>query len=217
MAVMQIHATRGCDEIICLDISATAEGRGPDLGLIEELAEACFSPIAVGGGVSTVQDARNLLKAGADKIVIGSGHNEVPNLVRDIAGHFGSQSVVVAIDHKDGRYWTRCGTHDTGLSVLDAALGAESCGAGEILLTSIERDGTMCGYDLETIRSIANLLPIQVIAAGGCSGYEDMHRAIQVGADAIAAGAIFQFCDYTPAGAAEYLSNCGVEVRTCRK
>lgn len=210
---VRIHSMRGVDELVLLDIAATAEGRGPDLGLVEELSEVCFMPIAVGGGVRSVADAKALLRAGADKIVVGSGHNEVDDLVYRLSSEFGSQAIVVSIDVRNGTYWTHSGTHDTMLDAVTAAKGAEAVGAGEILLTSIDREGTLSGYDLDLIRAVSQAVSVPVIAAGGCGSYEHMHQAILAGADAVAAGAMFQFTDATPQGAAEYLARQGVEVR----
>ena len=209
----QIHASRGVDELCILDIGATAEGRRPDLNLVEELTATCFSPISVGGGVRSVDDMRALLASGADKVVICTGHNEVDNLVRDISDTFGAQAVVVAIDVKHGKYWTRCATHNTECDAVLAARAVEKLGAGEILLTSVERDGTMQGYDLDLIRAVSQSVNIPVIASGGCSSYDDMHQAVKAGASAVAAGALFQFEDATPREAAHYLHEHNIEVR----
>lgn len=210
----RIHATRQVDELCILDIAATAEQRGPDLGLIEQLADQCFSPLSVGGGIKTVEDVRNLLAAGADKVVLGTAAYRDPYTVFKIAETVGTQAVVVAIDVRGKSVYIECGKTLTRTPPLRFARFAAFGGAGEILLTSIDREGTMAGYDLELIRQIADSVDIPVIANGGCGSYEHMQQAIEAGASAVAAGAFFQFTDATPAGAAEYLHGKGIEVRT---
>ncbi|MHB0965528.1 MAG: imidazole glycerol phosphate synthase subunit HisF [Bellilinea sp.] len=209
----RIYAARGCDEIILLDIGATPEGRGPDLEMVRAWTDDNFCPITVGGGVRSAQDVRRLLNAGADKVSIGAGFNEVEGLLQDIASTFGSQAVSFSLDVRNGTFWTRGGTHDTRLNAVTAARSAEGLGAGEILLTSIDREGTLIGYDLDLIEAVSSAVSIPVIANGGCGSYEHMKQAIDAGADAVAAGAFFQFTEATPKGAAEYLAKCNVEVR----
>lgn len=210
---VRIHQSRGVDELAILDITATAEGRGPDLDLIASLSETCFMPLSVGGGVKSVQSVRGLLNAGADKIILGTAAHENPHLINDIADTVGSQAITVSIDIKAGTVWTHSGTVNTGLDPLTYAALAEKNGAGEILLSSIDRDGTMEGYDLDLIQKISHAVHIPVIASGGCGTYQHMLEAIQAGADAVAAGAMFQFTDQTPKGAAEYLAAHNIEVR----
>lgn len=202
---VRIHQARGVDELVLLDIAATSEGRGPDLKLVEELTKDCFMPIAVGGGVRTVEDVKALLRAGADKVVIRTGGAE---LVRAVAPVVGCQAIVAAVDakptnHGGGMYrWAR-----------NTAKEFQEAGAGEILLTSVMREGTMTGYDLYLIQDVSQAVTIPVIAHGGCGTYKHMLEAIEAGADAVAAGAMFQFTDQTPRGAAEYLQAHGVETR----
>lgn len=207
---VRINAAREVDELVLLDVSATKEGRGPDFDLVRELSEILYAPLAVGGGVRSIEDVRELLKAGADKIVIGTGG---PRLVSEIAAHVGSQAVVAALDVKGGHACVRSGNRET----LQTAVGwARSCadhGAGEILLTSIDREGTMNGYDLDLIRSVSQAVSIPVIAHGGCGSYEHMADALHAGASAVAAGAFFQFTDATPRAAAQALAGYGFEVR----
>lgn len=210
---VRIHQSRGVDELAILDITATAEGRGPDIDLIASLSETCFMPISVGGGIKSVQSVRDLLNAGADKVILGTAAHENPRLIHDIACTVGSQAVTVSIDVKSGTVWTHSGTVDTGLDPLLYAALVEKNGAGEILLSSIDRDGTMEGYDLDLIKRISRAVHIPVIASGGAGTYSDFHKAILAGADAVAGGAIFQFSDATPKGAAEYLASHNVEVR----
>lgn len=209
---VRVHAMRGVDEIMLLDIGATPEGRGPDLSLVEELTDAgVFVPLAVGGGIRTVQDVRDLLKAGADSVVIGEAA-WITDIVRRAADVVGSQAIVVTCDvveKIDDVRGPRC--------TRDAAAGrarwAQEQGAGEILLTPVYREGTMLGYDLELIRSVRDAIRVPLVAHGGCSGYADMAAAIRAGASAVAAGALFQFTDATPLGAAEFLCRDGIEAR----
>ena len=206
---VRIHQARGVDELVILDIAATQEGRGPDLGLVDELTRDCFMPLAVGGGVRTVEDVRALLKAGADKVVIGRGAHSESTLISDCRRTVGAQAVVVAIDVKDGRVRHM----GAGPGPVRWAQWLQDVGAGEVLLTSVEREGRMCGYDLDLIRAVSSAVSIPVIAHGGCGTYEHMREAIEAGADAVAAGAMFLFSDNTPAGAAKYLQEHNIEVR----
>ena len=201
LQAMKIHQARGVDEIIYLDIAATPEGRGPDLKMVELMTRDCFCPITVGGGVRSVSDVQDLLNAGADKVAIKTAAYQNYHLVRDLADKFGSQAIVVAVDYIEAE------------APWPIAMNFEDQGAGEILLTCVDREGTMRGYDLSNVEEVVAYLDIPVIAHGGCSGYEDMCNAIQAGASAVAAGALFQFTDCTPRGAADYLSERGIEVR----
>lgn len=218
----RVHARRGVDELLILDIGATAEGRGPDLKMVEELAAECYIPITVGGGVRSIDDIDALLRAGADKVAICTGAIEVAGLVERASARFGSQAIVVVIEHSDtkpirrARCW-RNGTDWIAVEYPDAVLlavkQAEDAGAGEIVLQSVDRDGTMAGYDLDAIRDAAALVKVPLIASGGCSGYDDMHNALIAGADAVAAGALFAFTDATPKGAVNFLKERGICVR----
>jgi len=210
----KIHQARGVDELIVLDIGATPERRGPDFEFIEKLTSECFMPLTVGGGVRSVEDVRWLLALGADKVAICTAAVANPCLIAECASRFGSQAIVVAIDVSDGRVVTEC--NGRAWYIGPPEKWAQSCeynGAGEILLTSVDRDGTLQGYDLELVRRVSEAVSVPVIAAGGCSGYEDMRLAIEAGASAVAAGALFQFTDATPRGAAEYLAAHGIEAR----
>jgi cyclase len=211
---VRIHNARGVDEICLLDVGATPDGRGPDLSLVEELSEAVFAPLAVGGGVKSLQDVRDLLNAGADKVVIGTAHTGP--LLEQAAEIVGSQAITVAMDVKGGRVHVECGrapVWDSELPLCGYARWLEKRGAGEILLTSIDREGTMEGYDLELIGLVARAVDIPVIAHGGCKDYGDMADAVHAGASAVAAGALFQFTDSTPREAAKVLAGYGIEVR----
>ena len=216
-AAVKVHQLRQVDELMLIDIAATPECRGPDLGLIEELADSCFSPLTVGGGVRSIDDIRQLLRSGADKVVIGTAALQDKRFLCEAVDLYGSSTIVAAVDCKRmsgvGLTYIKCGTHPLLLRPEQAAMQLEECGVGEILLTSIDQEGTMAGYDLELIRSVSEDSNIPIVAAGGCAGPEDMYQAIGAGADAVAAGALFQFSECTPAQASGYLSSMGVEAR----
>lgn len=211
---VQIHQSRGCDEICLLDISATTEHRGPDLELIAELSDTLFAPLAVGGGISTLGDVRAVLRAGADKVVIGSAAAAPSDLVRRCAYEFGRQAIVVSVDVARDHPHIYSGKARIDVTPVCYAQSVEHMGAGEILLQSIDRDGTMEGYDIDLIRAVSQSVSIPVIASGGCSGPVNMIEAIQAGASAVAAGALFQFSDFTPKSCAQYLVQNGIEART---
>ena len=219
MQAIKVYNMREVDELVFLDITATQEGRHPDFELVDELADECFMPMTVGGGVRTIDDVRRLLRVGADKVAINTSAVENNELVRQVAERFGSQCVVVSIDARstdDGNYevYTHSGTHPTGINPSTLAQKVEEMGAGEILLTSIDRDGTMNGYDIELIRSVSNSVSIPVIASGGAGNYEHLFQAWTHGrASAIAAASIFHFTEQTPLGAKHYLAERGVPVR----
>jgi cyclase len=202
-AIARVHAKRGVDELCILDIAATAEGRGPDLDLVRELSDGCFIPITVGGGVKTLHDIDALLRAGADKVCIGAATQD-RELLRAASARFGSQAIVASLDVPYGCIWW---------PYKYRAILLEKDGCGEILLQAMDHDGTMCGYALDLIRDVSAGVSIPVIASGGCSGYDDMAAAFAAGADACAAGALFQFTDATPKGAARFLKARGLEVR----
>lgn len=209
IAQAEVYAARGVDEAIFLDIGATPEGRGPDLKLVEQITRACFSPVTVGGGIRSVQDVRDLLNAGADKAAICTNYQIIP----EAAEKFGAQAIVMAADCDPvGLPYVRCGReqqNSTSLYILNACL----LHAGEILLTSIDREGMMAGYDLDLIRTVSQAVSIPVIANGGCGTPQHMLEAIQAGADAVAAGAMFAFTDTTPKDCARFLADNNVEVR----
>lgn len=210
---VRIHQQRGVDEVCVLDVKATPEGRGPDLELVEELAEVMFAPLAVGGGVRSIDDVRALLRAGADKIVIGTAVTS-ERLLEGLADLVGCQAIIAAVDVLNGEVATRCGKHVfSDADPVDWAQTCEKRGAGEILLTCIEREGTMRGYDLGLIKRVSRAVSIPVIAHGGCKDYGDMLDAVHAGASAVAAGALFQWTDCTPRGAAKHLAEYGVEAR----
>ena len=213
MQATRIYQSRGVDELVLLDINATRDGREPDYQMVSELSEKCFMPLSVGGGVTCLAHVRELLRSGADKVVMNTAVIEQPALLTEITDALGCQAVVVSIDYRDGIVYTHSGQHSTGRTVREVVLQMQEAGAGEIMLTSIEREGMLCGYDDRMLREIAPLLSIPLIAHGGAGHYAHMHTAFLAGADAVAAGAMFQFEDATPAGAARYLNGQGIDVR----
>lgn len=219
MQAVKVYNMRGVDELVFLDVAASAEGRVVDFSLIDEIADECFMPLTVGGGVRSTNNVRELLKVGADKVSINTAAVLNPKLISEAAKVFGSQCVVVSIDskkHTSGDYevFIKAGKAPTGINPVDLAKKAESLGAGEILLTSIERDGTMQGYDLELIKKVTEAVSIPVIASGGAGSYEDMEKAIKhSGASAVAASSIFQFTHSTPLEAKTYLKSKNINVR----
>ena len=219
MQAVKVYNLREVDELVFLDITATDEGRSPDFDTVDEMADECFMPLTVGGGVRNDQDFRRLLQVGADKVSINTAAIENPELIRTSALKFGSQCVVVSIDAKklpDGRYeaYTHSGARPTGKDPVDLAKEVEMLGAGEILLTSIDRDGTMMGYDIELVKRVVQAVRVPVIASGGAGNYEHMAAAIiQGNAAAVAAASIFHFTQQTPLEAKRYLKQLGVSVR----
>lgn len=219
MQAIKVYNMREVDELIFLDITATREGRSPDFETIDELADECFMPLTVGGGVRDVEDVRRLLQVGADKVAINTAAIETPELIHQIAKRFGSQCVVVSIDarrHADGscEVYTHAGTIPAGKDPVELAREVEALGAGEILLTSIDRDGTMTGYDLELTRRISEAVSIPVIASGGAGNYEHIAQVLREGkASAVAAASIFHFTQQTPLEAKRYLRESGFNVR----
>ena len=208
----------GADELCFLDITASHENRGTILGVVERTAEQCFIPLTVGGGIRTLEDIRRLLKAGADKISINTAAVKNPILVESAAKKFGSQCVVVALDarrtNKSNEIFTHGGRTQTGIDALDWAKRMESLGAGELLLTSMDRDGTQKGFDLELTQMIADAVKIPLIASGGVGKLQHLVDGVKVGhASAVLAASIFHFGKYTISEVKEYLRNSGVPVR----
>lgn len=216
---VKVYSMRGVDELIFLDISATAEGRRPDFELVDDFADECFMPLTVGGGIKTVEDVRLLLKSGADKVAINSEAVRSPELIAEAAKNFGSQCVVVSIDvkhNRDGGYevYARNGSIATGIDPGSFSRRMEDMGAGEILLTSIDQDGTMLGYDIELIGSVARSVSIPVIASGGAGPFPNMRDALTEGkASALAAASVFHFTEVTPRDIKRYLAGSGIPVR----
>nr|WP_295885539.1 AglZ/HisF2 family acetamidino modification protein [uncultured Devosia sp.] len=195
---IKIFNDKEVDELILLDITATNAAKGPAFDTIADIAGECFMPVAYGGGISTVEQIRRILGIGIEKVVINSAAIKNPDLIATAAREFGNQAVVVSIDVKKtllGRYEVRShsGTKGTGLDPAVWARQVQDLGAGEIMLTSIERDGTMRGYDLDLVRKVSQATNVPLIAAGGAGKITDFGAAVASGADAVAAGAMFVF------------------------
>lgn len=220
--VARIYDREGADELCFLDITASHENRSVILDVVARTAEQVFMPLTVGGGINKIEDIRALLKAGADKVSINTGAVNRPEFVREAAEMFGSQCIVVAIDAKSaGDHWevfTHGGRNPTGLDACDWAKRMESYGAGEILLTSMDRDGTKAGYDLALTRTLSDRVGIPVIASGGVGKLEHIHQGLtQGGASAALAASIFHFREYSIAECKSYLRERGVAVRPMRQ
>jgi len=218
--IAKAYDQAGADELVFLDITATSEERNTVVDLVRRVAECVFIPFTVGGGIRTVEDFRKLLREGADKISINSSAIQNPQLIHDAAEKFGSQCVVVAIDVKrrpDGSGWNvyrSGGRIDTGLDAVEWARKAEALGAGEILLTSMDGDGTKAGYDLDVTRAIAEAVSIPVIASGGAGTLEHFKDAFTVGkADAALAASLFHYKELEIRQVKEYLRKEGISVR----
>ena len=214
---------QGADELAFLDITASSDDRDLLLHAVEEVAAQVFIPLTVGGGVRRVEDVRRLLNAGADKVSINTSAVQNPGLIAEAAGRYGSQCIVSAIDakHVDGgaasprwEVFTHGGRRSTGLDAVAWARKMQQFGAGEILLTSMDRDGTRAGFDLDLTRAVSDAVDVPVIASGGVGGLEHLADGILQGhADAVLAASIFHFGEFTVREAKEYLARRGIEVR----
>ena len=220
--VARRYNEQGADEITFLDITASHEARDTTLHTVERMAEEVFIPLTVGGGVREMQDIRNLLNAGADKVAINSAAIHNPEFVREAAQRFGSQCIVVAIDAKqveqgDRPVWeifTHGGRKPTGINAIDWAEQMTAYGAGEILLTSMDRDGTKNGFDLDLTSRISDAVTVPVIASGGVGNLQHLVDGIVEGrADAVLAASIFHFGEHTVPEAKQYMAERGVNVR----
>lgn len=219
LQAIRVYNLREVDELVFLDIEATPAGRPPDFETVDELGDNCFMPMTVGGGVRTLEDIRQLLAVGADKVTVNTAALNEPELIRRGAEEFGSQCIVVAIDARrgaDGRavVASHCGQLVTERDPAGWAKEAERLGAGEILLTSVERDGAMEGYDIDLVRDVAASVSIPVIASGGCGSYQHMADVLSgTPAAALAASAMFHFTEQTPREAKAYLAERGFAMR----
>jgi len=213
------YDAQGADEVIFLDVSATVKGKQTLLACVKETAQKLFIPLTVGGGIRTVEDMRNVLKAGADKVSINTAAVQRPQLITEGSKRFGSQCIVVAIDAKSVRpgkwvIYTHGGSRPTTIDAVEWAKKVQRCGAGEIMLTSMDKDGTVGGYDIELTRTIVRATNIPIIASGGAGNPEHMRAALQEGeADAALAASIFHYGQYTVGKVKSYLKNAGVNVR----
>ncbi|MBD46690.1 MAG: imidazole glycerol phosphate synthase subunit HisF [Rhodospirillaceae bacterium] len=213
-----IYDAAGADELCFLDITASHENRSTIVEVVAKTAEKCFMPLTVGGGVRTVEDVRTLLIAGADKVSINTAAIKNPQLINDAANKFGSQCMVVAIDakrvNKSYKIFTHGGRKETGISAIEWAKNAEASGAGEILLTSMDRDGTKMGFDLELTRSVSDAVSIPLIASGGVGTLDHLAEGVIKGhASAVLAASIFHFGLYNISEAKAYMEKVGVAVR----
>jgi cyclase len=218
VAAAVAYDRQGADELVFLDITASHEGRATMLDVVERTAEAIYMPLTVGGGVGSLEDVRTLLRAGADKVSLNTAAIARPGLIREAAERFGSQCIVVAIDAKRGRagheVFTHGGRRPTGRDAVAWAREAANLGAGEILLTSMDRDGTRDGYDLALTAAVADAVPVPVIASGGAGTLAHLHDGLTAGrADAALAASIFHFGEFTIADVKTYLRDRGVPVR----
>jgi len=221
--VARRYNDEGADEITFLDITASHQNRATTLHTVERMASEVFIPLTVGGGVRTLDDIRSLLRAGADKVGINSAAVADPEFVRRAADKFGSQCIVVAIDAKRSvgaeepprwEIFTHGGRRPTGIDVLAWVVQMESYGAGEILLTSMDRDGTKDGFDLTLTGAVSTAVNIPIIASGGVGALQHLVDGIQLGgADAVLAASIFHFGEFSVAAAKAYMARCGIEVR----
>ena len=214
----KIYYEEGADELVFLDINASYEKRKTMIELVEEVAKEIFIPFTVGGGISAIEDIRNLLNAGADKVSINTAAIENSNLIKEASEKFGSQCIVIAIDAKKiGNKWkvfVKGGREETNLDAVDWAKKVEKLGAGEILLTSMDKDGTKEGYDLQLTRKISENVNIPVIASGGAGTLRSIVKVLKDGkADAALAASIFHYKKYSVKQVKKYLKNNGVEVR----
>jgi len=221
VAAALAYDAQGADELVFLDITASHENRTTMLDVVARTAEGIYMPLTVGGGIRGVEDVRRLLRAGADKVSLNTAALADPTLIREAAERFGSQCIVVAIDARrqpgPASRWsvyTHGGRHPAGRDAVEWAREAVALGAGEILLTSMDRDGTKDGYDLELTRAVAEAVEVPVIASGGAGSLDHLRQGLVEGrADAILAASIFHFGTHTIAEAKAYLQGHGVEVR----
>ena len=224
--VAKRYNQQGADEITFLDITATSSNRETILHVVEQVAAQVFIPLTVGGGIRELQDIRNLLNAGADKVSINSTAVFNPDFIKQASAHFGSQCIVVAIDAKQTQFFergdaqnkweifTHGGRKETGIDAIQWAKKMADYGAGEILLTSMDGDGTKAGYDLPLTRAVSDAVPIPVIASGGVGNLEHLVAGITIGgADAVLAASIFHFGEFTVQQAKLAMQRAGIEVR----
>lgn len=219
MQSIKVYNMRNVDELIIVDIKATNDGREPDYGWVDDFADDCFMPLTVGGGVTHIDHVGKLLDVGADKVAMNTAAIDNPELISQVAKKYGSQCAIVSLDfkrHSDGclEVVTHSGKQARNINLVEIARLVEEHGAGELLLTSKDLDGTMNGYDLEAVKAVSEAVSIPVIASGGAGNYQHMLEAIQQGgASAVAAASIFHFTEQTPAEARSHLRQAGIPVR----
>lgn len=217
ITVARIYDSQGADELIILNIDPSSKEKF--LEEIQEVADQCFMPLTIGGGIQNINDVKILMKKGADKVSINTYAVKTPSLITEIAKSFGAQAVVVSIDVKkkeDGKYevYTQNATNPTGLEVVEWAKKVEQLGAGEILLTSIDKEGLMEGYDLELLKIVSDAVTLPVIAAGGAGKMDDFVNALNVGhASAVSAGSLLNFTDQSVIKIRKFMKEAGVNIR----
>ena len=215
----KIYDKGGADEICFLDITASSENRKILLDKVSETAKSCFVPLTVGGGISSIEDIKTLLLAGADKVSINTAAVKNHNFIKESSIRFGSQCIVIAIDAKKAgnnkwEIFTHGGRNSTGIDAIEYAKIAEKNGAGEILLTSMDKDGTKMGYDLELTKAISSLVSIPVIASGGAGSLDDLYQGFRIGlASAVLAASIFHYKNYTIKEVKSYLKKRDIPIR----
>ena len=213
----KIYSDGGADEICFLDITASNENRDTIYEVVKETSKKCFVPLTVGGGVRNINDINKLLNCGADKVSINTSAVQNPNLVKESSKKFGSQCIVVAIDaKKKGDGWeifTHGGRTETGINAIEFATKMENCGAGELLVTSMDKDGTQSGYDIELIKIISKSVNIPVIASGGVGTLDHLVDGIKSGASAVLAASIFHYGTYSVSEVKQYLASKDIPVR----
>jgi len=214
----KVYDSYGVDELMFLDIEATLQSRAATAHVIEEVSKHVFMPFTVGGGVATLEDVNRLLRAGADKVSVNTAAVETPGFVKEAAQRFGDQCITVSIDYKEVepgvfRVFTHGGHRRTDLEPLDWARRMQDASCGEILLCSIDRDGTMSGYDVDMVRRGAEVLNVPLIASSGAGSLQDCIDCLQAGASAVAISSMFLFTDHSPIKVRSYLWSKGVPVR----
>jgi cyclase len=219
VSTAKVYDAYGVDELMFLDIDASVEGRSASGSIIERVSEEVFMPFTVGGGVNSLEHISALLRSGADKVSITSAAIENPTFVRQAASRFGDQCIVVGLDYARGadgrqRLYTHGGTRATDLDPVEQALRMQDAHAGEILLCSIDRDGTMRGYDLELIYALSQRLEVPLIASSGAGSLKHCREALDAGASAITISSMFLFSDHSPIKVRTYLSTNGIYVRS---
>ena len=218
MQAVQVYNLRNVDELCFFDICATSTGCGPNLELIDEIADRCFMPFTVGGGVHTLEHVRGLLSVGADKVALNTALFENSELLRLASDKFGAQCMVAVIDTRTDaagttKVWSHNASRNTQLDPVEWAQELERQGAGEILLQSADHDGMMQGYDTATIAAVSDAVSLPVIASGGAGNHEHLVSAVRCGADAVAAASMFHFTEQTPMEAKQHLALRGIPTR----
>ena len=221
ITAVRIYSAQDADELVFLDIQASLQSRQTLVEIVREASTECFMPLAVGGGINSVEDVRELLLAGADKVIVTTAAVTNPPLISQIAERFGTQCVVAGIDYRLGsggaKVWIRCGTKPTKLDPVSHALNLVELGAGEILINSIDRDGVMQGYDLEMAEKVAYAVPVPVIVCGGAGNFMHLAELLRdTTASAAACASLFHFGDNNPIRARSHLRNLGIPMRALK-